>query len=989
MLLLALPALWLMAADTDNVKVKPVTGPLSPADAVKQFRVAPGLRIELVAAEPNIESPVAMAFDEDGKLWVVEMRDYPNGPTPGQPPQGRIRVLEDRDGDGYYEQSSIFADGLLFANGLLPWKRGVIVTAAPHILYLRDSTGDGRADGREVLYEGFAEQNPQLRVSHPLLGIDNWIYVTNGLRGGQVIRSGQKDAQPINLSGMDFRFDVIADRAEAISGMGQFGNTFDDWGQRFVCDNRHHLRHVVLENRYLHRNPLLAVPAVVEDTSILPDGKLNSGGRIYPLSQNWTTSNLHAGQFTAACGVFIYRGNLLPPEQRGTVFTCDPTGNLVHQERFEARGATFRSYPTFEKSEFLATPDDWCRPVFLSHGPDGALYVVDMYRAVIEHPDFMPVELKNRPDLWLGKDRGRIWRIVPEKHQTKGVRPALSGASIEQLASLLEHADVWWRTTAQRLLLERQDPAAVAPLRRLATTSPQPLARMHAAWLLHSLGALEEVVILELLRHEHPRVREHGVLLAEPRLVKSASLRQQVLELAEDTDARLRFQVALSLGEWNDDRIVPALAAIALAGAEDRWTRYAVASAIPQRAGALVVELLQPKHQWMARVSEGRLALLQELAALVGGGQDTEEIGLFLKNLTTIDGKESDRWQRTGLIGLTEGMGRRGAQLGTFLDKLPESQHHLATQVRQLLNQSVQVASNQERSSAERLEAIRLLAHASFDDVRAPLEKLLRGDPLPQIRLEAVRALSSFQTPEIPKLLLANWSTYSPSLRQEVASALLRQPARIAFLLDELEGGRVSPRELDPLSIRRLLNHGQSTVRERAKKILSAAVPAERRQVIESYRASLNRKGDAVKGKEIFRQNCAACHHIAGIGMQAGPDISDTRTKTPEMLLLDILDPNAAIDANYVNYLITTKDGKIFTGIIGSETASSITLLRGDNQKDVILRQDIDEILSSGQSLMPEGLEKNITVEQMADLLAFLKNWRYLDGAVPMGVHAP
>jgi putative membrane-bound dehydrogenase-like protein len=393
------------ARDAKEPRAPELAKPLTPAAERDSFRLAKGLRIELVASEPQIESPVAMAFDENGRLWVVEMRDYPNGPAPGQPPEGRIKVLEDRDGDGFYEHGTVFAEKLLFANGLLPWKDGAIVTAAPHVVWLRDTDGDGKADAREVLYEGFAAQNPQLRVSHPVLGPDGWIYVANGLRGGQVIRAGRKDAVPINLGGMDFRFDPVHDRAEAISGMGQFGNTFDDWGNRFVCDNRHHLRHIVLPTRYLKRNPNLAVPRVVNDTSELDEGPLSSGGQVYPLSRNWTTSNLHAGRFTAACGVFVYRGSLLPAEFQGSAFTCEPTGNLVHREVLVPQGASFRSHPVPAKAEFLATPDEWFRPVSLAHGPDGALYVVDMYRAVIEHPDFMPPELKKRPDLNLTRTK--------------------------------------------------------------------------------------------------------------------------------------------------------------------------------------------------------------------------------------------------------------------------------------------------------------------------------------------------------------------------------------------------------------------------------------------------------------------------------------------------------------------------------------------------------------------------------------------------------
>jgi putative membrane-bound dehydrogenase-like protein len=964
-------------------KTAPSRRPLAPAEARAAFRVAPGLRVELVAAEPAIESPVAMAFDEDGRLWVVEMRDYPNGPGNGQPPEGRIKVLEDRDGDGHYENSKVFADRLLFANGLLPWKGGVVVTAAPHILYLEDNRGAGKADRRQVLYEGFAARNPQLRVSHPLLGPDNWIYVANGLRGGKVVRSGRTDAKPIDLSGRDFRFDLIGDRAEAISGMGQFGNTFDDWGRRFVCDNRNHLRHVVLPERYLRRNPFLAVPAVLDDISELETGPADSGAPIYPLSTNWTTSNLHAGRFTASCGVFVYRGTLLPAAFRHSAFTCEPTGNLVHQEVLRPSGATFRSRPPREKVEFLATRDDWCRPVFLTHGPDGALYVVDMYRAVIEHPEFMPPELKNRPDLLLGKDKGRIWRIVPENYQAKSPRPRLSKATTRELIAHLSHSEPWWRTTAQRLLLERQDRAAVAPLRELCLSGEsRPQGRVLAAWLLENLKALDEQVVLQLLRDEHPEVRENAVQLGEPRLAGSARLQERLVALARDPDPRVRFQVAFSLGEWDDDHILPALSEIALAGAEDRWTRAAVASAVPKRAGKFLIALLDAEPGLTAQVTSGRLALFRELATLVGSRREPEEVVAVLDALGALRAKERDRWQMTGLLGLTEGMGRRGTSLNSFLAGPPERSPKAAQIVERLLTRAATTSADARSSTAERVAATHLLAHAAPNAVIPTLERLLEKESAPELRRTAVQTLATFDRPEVSKILMAAWSTCTPVIRQEIVNAMLAQPDRVASLLGELEARRVQPHDIDAASTRRLLHHPKADLRERARKLLSAGTD-DRQKVLESYRAALTRKADPGRGRDVFRQHCTACHRIADLGTQVGPDISDLRTKTAEMLLQDILAPNAAIDANYLSYEVTTKAGRQFTGLIKAETASSITLARGDGQTDVVLRQDIEEVRSSGQSLMPEGLEKNISVAQMADLLAFLKNWRYLKGATP------
>jgi putative membrane-bound dehydrogenase-like protein len=948
--------------------------PLAPEDAVAAFRVAPGLRVELVAAEPDIQSPVAIAFDEDGRLWVVEMRDYPNGPAKGQPPQGRIVILENRAGTGRYRLRSVFADKLLYANGLMPWRGGAVVTCAPHILYLGDSRRAGKADQREVLYEGFAAQNPQLRVSHPVLGIDNWVYVANGLRGGMIRRSGRPDAAPLNISGMDFRFDLIHDRGQAVTGMGQYGNTFDDWGRRFVCTNRDHVIPIVMPNHYIQRNPYLSPPEPVR-----PNQNPGGAARVYPLSKNFTTYSVHAGTFTSSCGITVYRGNLLPAAFRGCDFTCEPAGNLVHQETLSADGAGFHHRPSREGIEFLATPDDWFRPVSLAHGPDGALYVVDMYRAVIEHPDFMPPEIKNRRDLLDGKDKGRIWRIVPEQVHARPKSPHLSQATTPELVELLGHADGWWRTTAQRLLWERQDRSAVEQLRRLVRSSAQPLARVHAARLLDSLDALDAELVLHLLKDEHPRVREHAVQLAEKGLAENRSLQEQVVALAVDPDARLRFQVALSLGAWDDDRILSPLAQIALAGENDSWTRMAVASSVPKRAGALIGTLCRRRPRLTEQMTPGRLTLLRELAALVGGRRDPAEVAEVLATLTSLPEPEKVRWQLAGLTGLADGMGRRGTQLVVFLSSLPETKKDLIEHATTLLTQAAAVAADRERALRERLAAVGLLAHAPWATAEPALRRLVTAEADQELHLAAIRAFAAHPRPEVAQILLKAWQSYTPAVRREVTEALLRQPDRILAFLDEVQAGNIKGSDLDPQRSRQLINHSRSDIRERARKLLQASLPADRKEVLQRYRTALTLKGDTERGRVVFQKNCATCHRVAGIGVQVGPDISDTLGKTPDVILRDILDPNAAIDSNYINYTVTTQSGKVLTGLVAAETASSITLRRAENQTDVVLRQDIEEIRSTGVSLMSEGLEKTITIEEMADLLTFLKNWRYRD----------
>jgi putative membrane-bound dehydrogenase-like protein len=956
---------------------EPVRSPLTPQEEQKLFRLPPGLAIELVAAEPQIESPVAMAFDADGKLWVVEMRDYPIGPRPGERPEGRIKILEDRDVDGFYETAHVFADHLLFANGILPWKSGAVATMAPQILYLEDGK-------KQVLYEGFAAENPQLRVSHPILGLDGWVYVANGLRGGRVKRPGDNGARALDLNGRDFRFNLLSGQDEALSGMGQYGNCFDDWGQRFVCDNRHHLRHVVIEDRYLKRNPYLAAPAVVEDISELDreEGPLSSGGRVYPISRNWTTSSLHAGRFTAACSVQIYGGDLLPKKYRGCAFTCEPTGNLVHQEVLQPAGATFHSRPARAGVEFLASPDDWFRPVFLANGPDGALYVVDMYRAVIEHPEFMPPELKNRPDLTWGKDKGRIWRIVPAGHRNKPPRPQMSNESSEKLAASLKDRNVWRRATAQRLLLERQDRGISAMLAEAATSEAE-IQRVHSLWLCQNYGLLDAETIGRLLaREKSPSALEHLLRIAEPRLARSPKIQAEVASRAGDKDARVRFQTALSLGAWDDDGIIGPLAKIAIRDADDSWTRLAVASSVAKRSGKLVAALL--RQGLGQQVSNGGLALAAELAAITGARQDPEEVADLLQTLAAFEGKDASRWQMSGLEGLAEGMSRRHTQLGSFLQTLPEGKRQAAALAQRMLGLAAKVANDSRAEPPQRLTAVRLLAHASWSTAESVLAKVVADDAAQDIRLAAVRALAAHPHPEVAGILIRNWPALTPTLRREVIEAMVRQPDRALFLLGEIEAKRVRPGELDAQRTRQLIDYRTPQVRKKARELLQASLPADRQKVLEQYQAALKLDGDVKRGQEVFRKNCATCHRLHGVGVQVGPDIADVeRTKTYEQLLRDILQPNAAIDANYINYQVILKNGRVLTGLIAAETAASLTLKRAENQIETVLRQDIEEVLSTGLSLMPEGLEKNLNVHEMADLLAFLKRWRYLDTSVP------
>ena len=948
--------------------------PLTPDAEKATFQLPPGLRIDLVAAEPLIESPVACSFDEKGRLWVAEYRDYPNGPGPGKPGECRIKVLEDVDGDGRFDKATTFADNLLFANCVLPWKNGAIVTAAPNILYLKDTNGDLKADETEVLYEGFVAGNPQLRVSHPALGPDGWIAVANGLRSNsEVRRTGKPDRPAIPLSGKDFRFDLVHDRAESIPGMGQFGNTFDRWGNRFVCDNRHHLRHVVFPQDPTARNPLLVVPSLLQDT----DSEAKGGSRVYPLSRNWTTSNLHAGQFTAACGVFVDQGGLLPAPFNGAAYTCDPTGNLVHCETLAPNGASFTSKPWKNGVEFLASPDEWFRPVSLANAPDGSLFVVDMYRAVIEHPEFMPAELKNRPDLLLGKDRGRIWRIAPAGDAPKKYEPITGDATT--LAKTLSSPNGWARTTAQRLLLTSDDPAIPAALQQQAG-SASPEGSILAAYLLRMKGQNTDALVERLAASSTPQVQAHAARLLELGHKPGTPVPAALLKMATSNDDRVLFAAAIALGAWDDDAIVQPLSTIGWRMAPDRWARLAVASSAGKRTAKLVTALLENTNL-MSNADPLRNQMLQEFCEVIGSGRDPAEIAAVLQAGSKV---ERPATKSAVISGLASGMSRRGTSFPSFLASLKDKS--VAATAQSMLTTLTAPALDASAAEPVRVEAVRLMAYAPSEAVESHLKRLVDDpDQAPLIRAAAIRSWAAHSSKAFAPTLLKSWRSFTPSLRTEVLELLLRGPERVKALLDAVEAGTVKPGDIDPARARRLIGSKDAAVAARAVKLLKDSLPADRKEVLAKYREALTLKSDPRRGQEAFKKVCAACHVVAGIGTQVGPDISDTRTKTPEMLLTDILNPNAAIDGNYIAFTVINKDGKQFQGVIASESSASITLKRENNQSDTILRADVEEIRSSGQSLMPDGLEKNLTPQEVADLIRFLKDWRYLDGATPRG----
>ena len=581
--------------------------------------------------------PVACAFDHRGRLYVAELRDYPFRPADHENPLGRIRLLEDRDGDGVYETSTVFADGLLWAAGVAPWKDGVFVTAPPDIWYLKDTTGDGVADLRERVFTGFGTSGSQYIVNNLIWGLDHRIYASVAGNGGAVRAVASPDSPRLPLRRMDFVFSPDTLCYEAVAGGVQFGHTFDDWGNRFHCSQDCPLYHEVFQQRYLDRNSYLSEPRAIHRVTLPPVPVyrssplerwriIRSSRRV--VSGRGTTEVTGVSHHVAdgCAGTTVYRGDALAELLGGQTFTGDAQSNLVHRRQLVPRGASFDSLRLDERTEFLRSSDNWFRPVNFANAPDGSLLVLDLCREILEAVH-IPFDVVEHLDLTSGRDAGRIIRVMPVGFQPPPI-PDLGQASDAQLVNYLEHPNAWHRETAHRLLFERQAIDQAEAVRALLRNSPLALGRLHALWTLAGWTALTSDDLLAALGDRHPSVREHAIRLSEPRLVATETLATRLLELADDEEPRVRFQVACTLGQLSGAAADAAWLRSAAVDADDPWTRTALLSSAVDRAASVLTALLSAGE--LSNLGRNE-SLINALAVLVGTQQDAVAISRLIE----------------------------------------------------------------------------------------------------------------------------------------------------------------------------------------------------------------------------------------------------------------------------------------------------------------------------------------------------------------------
>lgn len=978
-----------------------------PADALKTFRLARGFQLEVVATEPLVSDPVAACFDEFGRMFVAEMHGYPFSQEPtrlnpaggGKKDAGIIRLLEDTDGDGRMDKSVVFADQITWPTSVCNYNGGIFVLAPPNLHYFKDTDGDGKADVREIVLSGFGRDNVQALANGLQWGLDNKITFSSGRNPKKLLHRG-KPMEPVGSS--DLRFDPKTEQFERVTGGLQFGHSIDDWGTRFVCSNSNHIQQVVLPQEYLERNPYIAASAPIR--SIAVDGASAPVFRLSPpepwriVRQKWRAeakgyklvinddgawefipldpskkkgavpTEYPVGFFTSATGITIYRGNAYPAEFRGNAFVGDVGGNLVHRKTVNTDGIVYRAKRADQNEEIVRSSDNWFRPVNFVNAPDGSLYMLDMYRETIEHPYSIPEEIKAFLDMTSGFDRGRIYRLVSP--DMKRASPAnLGKLSTAQLVDPLNSDNGWTRMTAQRLLWERQDSSIGPALAEQLGSSKSALGRAHVLNTLDGLKLLTPDHIRMGLTDEHPRVRAQAVRLAEQHLVKPSDddLLDDLLTLCEDDSEHVRFQLSFTLGESTDERATSGLAKLARDSRNGSDIQTAILSSVSGTADKLANLLITAD----ATASSRTITLLSQLGQIAGSTPDTTMARKMLAAVSEADVPAA--LQQAILGGLGKGLAARGSTIGAVLSDKATSKA-IQNQVAALFSRAVQTAGDAEKSLADRKAAIGLLAFADTEIATSNLPEFLSPQTAQQLQRAAVTALAQHDDDEIAATLLAGWRGYSPQVRRDVVDALVVKTSRINTLLDAVDSKTVQQSDLTRDRKQLLMNHPNTMVSTRSRKLFGSEVNSDRAKVVAQYQDVLDLKGDITKGQAVFKKICSACHRVGNIGQQVAPDLASVKNKSDADLLVSILDPNREAQPNFNVYTVVTNQGRVYNGIIATESSGSITLRRAEGKQDVILRSNIDQLISTGLSLMPVGLEKDLTRQNIADVIAFVKS---------------
>lgn len=969
--------------------------PLPPAESLTHFKVPDGFRLELIAAEPVITEPSGVCWDERGRLFVTELHGFnlegqfdvdelnKTGQLDRVPRRvpasdaakkaaeagtyGVVKLLLDRNGDGRYEAAEVWADDLPPCYGACPARGGVIVCCAPEIVFLADRDGDSKVDVRETLFTGIPSGLIDRGVSNPQWGPDGWIYFGRG-NGGRTV-SGPHLKTPVELPHTDFRIRPDGTAIEPVlGGSHTFGFSFTGLGDRCVPSTRSPAIWIApLPWNTLSRNPYVAIPGLeiegADYQQVYPTSQphpwrtqraSDPGFSKYYTERYGVAESAPNGYFTSACSPLVYQDAAMPALQ-GQVLTCEPAQNFIHRAKIIREGTRLRleRMPGEEQAEFLTSSDSWFHPIAMTHAPDGSICITDFYREIIEDYSAVPRYLQQIYGVVNGKNHGRLWRLT---HRDAPTPPNadLSSFSLQELASEVASPFAWRRETARRLLVERNAVEATPSIAQLARTSKNPFAVFNAFSTLDLLDSLEANDLRNALKHPRPEIRRLALQLAE-RQLNEPSVLADVLATANDAEPLVRLQLAATLGASNDDQATAVLLRLAREHNDDLWMSPALLSAARDRAGAMLAELLRAP----ANIGQAR-SMLEPLATTVGGRRDAQELSSTIAAIAaTTDG----HLRSACLAGLQSGVAARagervqlGADAIALIKSLAgDSARDVREAARQLI-QTLQLETEQERQ--QRLAA----AVKTLSDLTSA----------PAQQLAAVEQLAGDQSAESAQSLLDAFDMMTPQVREAILVALLSRRDRAEMLLGAIEAGSIPPSSLSALQRSTLTTSKDAAIRERAEKLIAASA-AISPELLQSYLNALQAARDEQHGLQVFRERCASCHLAHGIGTPVGPDLTAEFQRADDALVRDMLAPSDAIASGYVSYVVLTKSGTTFTGLVAADSPTSITLRQAENKETTILRSEIEEMHASSVSLMPDDLAKQVSPKDFADAIAWLR----------------
>jgi putative membrane-bound dehydrogenase-like protein len=934
--------------------------PLSPAEAIRRMTVPDGFSVDLVAAEPDIVNPVAMTFDERGRIWITESLEYPRS-SPG-PGRDRVKVLESTKGDGKYDKITVFAIGLNIPSGIAVGHGGVWVANSPDILFYRIGP-DGKAAGKpEVVVTGFGRSDTHELPNSLTWGPDGWLYGLNGVFNHCHVKQRGKEYQftcaMFRIHPKTREFQLFAEGTS-----NPWGIAWDNEGSAFVSACViDHLWHIT-ETGYYHRQ----------------------GGPYPPFTWKIDSIVKHKHQKAAYCGLHFFDSDAYPPQYRERLYMGNIHGSCINVDVLHRDGSTYLAKPA---PDFLTANDPWFMPVAQKTGPDGCLYVLDWYDRYHCYQD-----ARRDPD-GIDRQRGRLYRVRYKDAPQSG-KFDLATESVDRLIERLHSPNVYFRDIAQRLLRERNTPEIRTKLQQLVLDDDSPRkARMHALWALVGTDSLEEDLHLKLLKHKDPSYRAWGVRAAGNMGKVKAAVSDKVMELTHDPSADVQLQVAIAarklarvnpmfplievLTACGDDQLIPHIVWQNLHPLLDEQADRLLEIVKRDKKDSSNLALLRPRvfDRLLANKKTNADAILswllagkriddepsrQCLSTLTSKIQSGEITGEILKELTKI---------LPFLRGFVIGGGQNPAYCDIVLLlavlKDPEGMEAARRIVKE------------DRWELNRIKALDALI-AGHDASLLEIVKTILADRkanAPAFRGQVLASLSRTDDPRVAEIVLAEYPRMEPALQPRAIELLTQRVTWSTALLRAMDQKKLSPSALNVNHVRKLLASKDQEIVKQVKAqwgTLREDRNPEREQVVAEMRTFLRKnRGDAVAGVQVFKNVCAQCHKIYGEGQDVGPDITANGRSDFEQLLSNVFDPSLVIGPAYQATTVATIDDRILTGLVVEDNTQRVVLKTQGGKLEMVPRGQIESMTESKVSLMPEGLEKQLKPKEIADLFAFL-----------------